>query len=318
MASKMTLVFLISVTVTLLVVSYFLLKQGRTTTEGFEVASYSVKDLDINTCPTFASEIQTAKGSTDCCQGDMVDGKCNGTTFCTKSPAYTGVPACDEKWREYFAKKGTDFCPPTMSNYFEDVTNPSAIKGCSAGPITKDGKMPKDGTAKQCKIYASEVDNQKKIDSCSIEKQRAKVQCPVVNGGSPAAKVAIDPRTNVLIGFQCEYPFEIGMPTMCFEKGSVYDYLDTIMPNWRTNSQFVKNVEDVICDNYIRRRESSRNEANKLQAEQKAREAAEANAKAAQDARAKVEADLKKKLEDASRLQQQLDEANRQLQSCKK
>ncbi len=101
MASQMTLVFLISVTVTLLVVSYFLLKQEKT--EGFETQNtYSVESLEINTCPSYASEIQTAKGSTDCCQGDAVDGKCNGTTFCTKSPAYLGVPSCVDKWRQYF------------------------------------------------------------------------------------------------------------------------------------------------------------------------------------------------------------------------
>ena len=37
-----------------------------------------------------------------------------------------------------------------------------------------------------------------------------------------------------------------------------------------------------------------------------------------QDAKAKAEAELKKKLEEASRLQQQLDAANRQLRTCKK
>jgi hypothetical protein len=319
MASKMTLVFLISVTVTLLVVSYFLLKQEHT--EGFQSTSYSVKDLDIRTCPSFASEIQTARGNTDCCQGDMVDGKCNGTTFCTKSPSYAGVPACDEKWREYFTTKGTDFCPPTMPHYFEDVINPSAIKGCSAGPITKDGKMPKDATAKQCKVYPSEEDNLSKIDSCYLEKQRAKIQCPVVNGQSPAADLYSEQNQseqNQFVAFRCSYPFELGMPQFCFEKKSVYNYLSKIFgPNWVTTGR-VRDVDSILCENYIAQRESARDRASKLQAEQRAREAAEANAKAAQDAKAKAEAELKKKLEDASRLQQQLDEANRQLQTCKK
>ena len=310
-------VFFIVLTIGLLLVSSFvLLQQKQKQKEGFESPLYSVKDLDIHTCPTFASEIQTSKGSTDCCQGDMVDGKCNGTTFCTKSPAYAGVPSCDDKWREYFTTKGTDFCPPTMPHYFEDVINPSAIKGCSAGPITKDGKMPKDGLAKQCKVYASEGDNLSKIDSCYIEKERARIQCPVVNGQSPAADLYIE--RNQFVAFRCSYPFELGMPQFCFEKKSVYNYLSKIFgPNWKTSGH-VRGVEEILCDNYIAQRESARDRASKLQAEQKAREAAEANAKASQDAKAKAEAELKKKLEEASRLQQQLDAANRQLRTCKK
>lgn len=314
MASKMTLVFLISVTVTLLVVSYFLLRQEKT--EGFESMGYSVKDLDINTCPSFADEIQTTKGSTDCCQGDAVDGKCNGTTFCTKSPAYPGVPSCVDKWRDYFKDKGANFCPPTMQNYYEDVTDSNAPKGCSAGPISTDGKMPMNSSAKQCKVYASEGDNKSKIDSCYLEKLRAKIQCPVVNGDSPQADMYIE--RNEFVAFRCSYPFELGMPQFCFEKQSAFDYLTKVFgPNWRTNDR-ISGVDEILCDNYIKRRNNAREEANRLQAEKRAREAAEAKAKEEAAARAAADALAQKRADEASRLQQQLDEANRRLQNCPK
>jgi hypothetical protein len=318
MASKITLVFLISVTVTLLVVSYFLLKQKRV--EGFTTqGGYSVESLEINTCPPYASEIQTAKGSTDCCQGDMVDGKCNGTTFCTKSPAYKDVPSCIDKWREYFKDKGNNFCPPTMSNYYEDITNGSAPKGCSAGPISKDGKVPLDGTAKQCKVYASEENNKTWANSCYIEKLRAKVQCPVVNGQSPEATLYLDDRDKTKFGLiQCQYPFELGMPTFCAERSSLEQYFTRLIPNWRTNSRLDENVKMYACENYIARREAAQTEANRLQVEEKKRQEAEAKAKKEAEARAAAEANAKKRADEASRLQQQLDEANRQLQSCKK
>jgi hypothetical protein len=316
MASKVSLLFLILTTVSLLVLSYFLLqKENR---EGFQVQQYSVQNLDINTCPPFAVEIQTAKGYTDCCQGDMVDGKCNGTTFCTKSPAHDDIKTCQEAWREYFSKKGADFCPPTMPNYYEDVVNTSGPKGCSAGPITEDGKQPKDTTSKQCKVYPSEEDNKAKLDSCFAEKERAKVQCPAVNGTSPSAAFYKDWRDqSKYLAITCDYPFEIGMPTQCFDKKSVELALDTLYPNWRNDTYQVDWVKLNSCDNYISRRESSRQEANKLQAEQKAREDAQAKAKAAADARAAAEAEAKKRADEASRLQQQLDEANRQLRNCK-
>lgn len=317
MASKMTLVFLISVTLTLLVVSYFLWKQEKQ--EGFQTQSYSVRDLEINTCPSFATEIQTAKGSTDCCQGDAVDGKCNGTTFCTKSPAYPGVPSCLDKWRDYFREKSQSICPPTMQNYYEDVTNPSGQKGCSAGPITADGKMPTSSTERQCKVYASETDNTTKLDSCYVERLRSKIQCPVVNGQSPVAKLYTDFRDSTkYLAITCDYPFEIGMPTQCFEKASVERALDSMDKNWRTNSNQVEWVNTNSCDNYINRRNSSRDEANRMQAEQRAREIAEEARRKEEEARRAAEELAKKRAEESSRLQQQLDEANRRLQSCPK
>ncbi len=315
MASKTVLIVLISTTLALLVVSYFLWKPE--TKEGFET-SYSVDMLQINTCPTFAMEIQTTKGSTDCCQGDMVDGKCNGTTFCTKSPAYMGVPNCIDAWREYFTKKSSDICPSTIPNYYEDVTNPASQKGCSAGPISSDGKMPKDTTSKQCKIYTSEEDNKTKSDSCYVEKLRAKVQCPAINRISPPAALYPDWRDkSKYLAITCDYPFEIGMPLQCFDRASVERYLDTVTPNWRTNTGQVNWLNINSCDNYLNRRESSRTEASRLQEEERKRKEAQAAADASNKAREQAEANAKKRADEASRLQQQLDEANRKLQQCK-
>lgn len=316
MASKTILFALISTTLALLVISYFL--WDRDTKEGFQAPAYSVDMLQINTCPTFATEIQTAKGSTDCCQGDMIDGKCNGTTFCTKSPAYLGVPNCIDAWREYFTKKGTDICPSTMPNYYEDVTNPRSQKGCSAGAISSDGKMPTDQITKQCKIYASEEDNKTKLDSCYVEKIRSKVQCPAINRIAPPAELFRDWRDATrYIAITCNYPFELGMPLQCFDKASVEAYLNTVTPNWRTNTFQVDWVNTNSCENYLNRRESARGEANRLQEEERKRKEAQAAADASNKAREQAEANAKKRAEEASRLQQQLDEANRKLQQCK-
>ncbi len=317
MASKLTVTFLITVTVALLIASYFLVKQSSI--EPFQNASYTVNDLDINTCPAFTSEIQTAKGSTDCCQGDMVDGKCNGTTFCTKSPAYPGVKACVDKWREYFTEKGTNLCPATMPNYFEDVTNSQAQKGCSAGPIVTDGSVPKDGSAKQCKIYPSEEDNRTKADSCYVEKMRSRIQCPVVNGQSPPTTLQRWwwKDNSLLAFFTCNYPFEIGMPQMCYDRQSVEIYWDSAVPNWRTQSMYSQWLARNACANYINLRNESQAEANRLQAEQRAREAAEKARREEEERRRKAEEEANRRAAEASRLQQQLDEANRRLQNCK-
>lgn len=317
MASKLTLTFLITVTVALLVASYFLIQ--KTSVEPFQDRPYSVNDLDINTCPTYTTEIQTAKGNTDCCQGDMVDGKCNGTTFCTKSPAYAGISSCVDKWREYFKDKGLKTCPPTMPNYFEDVTNEQAPKGCSAGAIEPNGSLPKPGTAAQCRIYASENDNKTKADSCYVEKMRALVQCPSVKGQSPPTFLQRwSWKDDSLVAFfTCNYPFEIGMPGTCYDKKSVEAYWDIENPNWRNNPGYSSWLSVNSCDNYIKRRNDSQSEATRLQAEQRAREAAEKARREEEERRRKAEEDARKRAEEASRLQQQLDEANRRLQNCR-
>jgi hypothetical protein len=319
MASKnILLTVLIPVTVALLVGCYFMYREESV--EGFQTQRYTVNDLDINLCPSFATEIQTSKGSTDCCQGDMVDGKCNGTTFCTKSPAYPGVKACVDKWREYFKEKGDTLCPTTMPNYFEDVMKKGAVKGCSAGPIVVDGSLPKDGSARQCKVYDSEQENKTKADSCYIEKMRARIRCPVVNNQSPTALLnRMWWKDNSLFAFfTCDYPFELGMPDKCWDRTSIESYFDQAIPNWRTQQFYMDWLNKHTCGNYINLRNASREEANRLQAEKAAREAAERARREEEDRRRKAEEDARKKADEASRLQQQLDEANRRLRNCKK
>ena len=312
MASKITLVFLITVTVTLLGASYFLVK-GQPSTEGFETQNYTVNDLDINLCPSYTTEIQTAKGSTDCCQGDMVDGKCNGQTFCTKSPAYTGVKACVDKWREYYREKGINMCPPTMPNYFENIQSKTAMKGCSAGPIVANGTVPKDKGAKQCIIYPTDSDNLRKADSCYVEKMRTRIQCPVVKSSSPSPNLQRwSWKDNSLFAFfTCNYPFEPNIPIVCYDRASVEKFWDDSVPNWRTNIQYSEWLRHNACDSYLKTREDARKEAERLEAERRAREAAERARRQEEERRKKAEEEARRRADEARRLQQQLEEARR-------
>jgi hypothetical protein len=158
-------------------------------------------------------------------------------------------------------------------------------------------------------VYATEAENLSKRDSCYLEKERIKIQCPVVNRKSPAAEGYFD--RNKFEFFYCKYPFELGMPDSCVDRKSGMNYFDRIWPNWKINKDWIKNVENTFCDTYIRRREQAQNEAKRLQEEQKRREDAERGRK-------KAEEEAKKRADEASRLQQQLDEANRRLQTCKR
>lgn len=317
MASKDYLSLLIGVTIILLVVSFFLYPKNQV--EGFATQrSYSVNDLEISACPTYTNEIQTAKGKTDCCTGELIDGKCNAKTFCTKSPKYDNVPTCIEAWRQYFRKKGIDFCPATMPNYFEDVRNPQAMKGCSASSIVKDGKTFTDGTKKRCQIYATEALNKSKSDSCYLEKERLKIQCPVVNGRSPEAMMMLNVVNKNFNYFYCQYPFEIGMPDRCYDKKTVMAFQDAVNPNWRMQSNALAQVNDDTCDNYIAKRQRIRAELDRLAEERRRREAAEAKYRALWSRFQSFFSRFKRQESNNNRLQQQLDDANRRAQQCKK
>lgn len=297
MASKAPLVFFIALTIALLIASVFMMQDTKT--EGFATGAYTTKVLNINACPPYANEIQTSKGNTDCCQGDMVDGKCNGTTFCTKSPAYTGVPACVDKWREYYTKKGKDICPATMPNYYEDILKPAAAKGCSAGAISQDGMRIVDAKAPQCRIYPTEALNQTKPDSCSLEKQRLKIQCPVVNGKSPVPIARINKDTNTFELFYCQYPFEAEIPDRCLDQVTSQLYFDKTNPNWRTNSVLGQSVRNQFCGNYTKEREKAKERLRQLELERQKRLAAEKENQRLQNL-------LKNSKSMISRLQQQL------------
>lgn len=309
MASQMVAI-LIGIAVLVLMSSAYCMTQIPTK-EPFTNPQYSVSNLEINLCPTFASEIQTAKGSTDCCQGDMVDGKCNGTTFCTKSPAYPGVPACVDKWREYFQKKSNDVCPTSMRNYYEDIRNPNSIKGCSAGPITKDGKAPAQATRPKCRVYEKETDNRTKADSCYIERQRLRIRCPVVKGQAPSPSANVTQATNTFNFFFCQYPFEPNMPDRCTDKNTIYAYMNRVNPSWRTQASTTGSINDQLCSNYINARNMARERANRLEAERQKREAAERERNRLQSRLARFQSMFRKNQQDSSRLQLQLDEANR-------
>ena len=299
----------------LAVLATFLFGHQGQQTEGFAVRSYSVQDLTLNACPSYASEVQTARGSTDCCQGDLVDGKCNGSTFCTKSPAYTGVKNCTDAWRLYFADKGTNVCPATMRNYYEDVTNPGAAKGCSEGPISADGKRPTDGSKKKCTIYPTETDNKTKPDSCYLEKERSKIQCPVVNRQSPQAMMQVNPTTKAFQYFYCQYPFELGIPDKCMDSTTFTAYYTTVNPNWRTDSHASQQLKESLCSQYIATRNRAYDMLRKLEEERRAREAAEAKTRKVFSLFSKLKSLFTQSKAQASRLQLQLDVANRKAQT---
>ena len=227
-----------------------ILKAVGSTKEGFS-ANAKTSNINLNFCPSWAPQTQTAKGNTDCCEGDLVDGKCNGRTFCTLSPPHDGVPTCVESWKQYYAQKSQQLCPTTMPNYFEDPKNKQAIVGCSASLIVNDGSRPQNGSAARCRVYKTEKENREMADSCFVEKGKLAVRCPPFPGYS--TKVELVNQGNRFGSYVCTYVNPIGQRNSCNDEKSLIEMWDRQNPNWRMDRGRTTQLENISCRTFVER-----------------------------------------------------------------
>jgi hypothetical protein len=299
------------------------------TTEGFQ----STSQITINMCPLWAPQVQTAKGNTDCCEGDLADGKCNGNTFCTLSPAHDNVQTCINAWKQYYIDKSKQ-CPSTMANYFEDIKTRGGQKGCSAANTKEDGIAPVNPTAARCKIYPTEKENRERPDSCFVEKERLTVKCPPFSGYTSRVE-------NVLIkeggvdkfgSFVCSYTNQLGQRNSCNDEKSLIAMWDRQNPNWRVSPGKYKQLEEISCKTFLARERKKEEERQRIEAERrradeerKKREAAEkrfSNLRSVFDRfrrQAQEAAERAKRAAEEQRraAQRRVEELSRRLRGCK-
>jgi len=256
--------------------------------------------LQVRFCPLTAPVVQTSKGYTDCCDGDLLDGKCKGNVICTQSPSHDSIPSCQDYWKTYFEKKSTDLCPPSMTNYYENVRDPNAIKGCSLSKPLPDGTQPSNPSSPRCRIYNTPNENETITDSCHIAKLKDKVRCPVLSDATNTEVKIANSHGNQFGFFYCHYTSNMGIPSFCGDDSSYMGFLDKMNPNWRTSS-WASQTMDSICSNFLNARNTNSREAQKkrLDDERRRREQAEKELRDAQERNAKLQAQWQAALNDA-------------------
>jgi len=278
--------------------------QNQKIAEGFASWNdFTAISLNISFCPLYAPEIQTSRGSTDCCEGDFIDGKCKGRTFCTQSPTHDGIKSCLEAWRDYFRNQGEKHCtagPEGLPHYYENVKVRNGIKGCSASPVHESGAYPQNAGAKFCRVYDSDWDNQRKANSCYNEKRRLALVCPNVPNENYQAK--IKEGNGDFQYLMCEYSgaTTAGIPSFCGEDNTFGRYNDSIAPNWRTGKD-AEVIEENFCSDYLNARRRREMRAKKAAEERAAREKAERDAKYQWGLREKMERNWRAALESAKK-----------------
>jgi hypothetical protein len=153
------LLWLVFVGISAIIIGFFIKYYwGDTFKEGFTTPI-------IYACPTNSTNYITKEGYTNCCNGDVVNGECNGNDICTLSPNNViGLPTCTILEARKAASAGAAKCPGGIPNYFASADG--TLKGCSVSNITPDGVAPTDSTMLQCILYPTAVLDSSRLDSC--------------------------------------------------------------------------------------------------------------------------------------------------------
>lgn len=176
MGSVPFLIWLLCVGVAALMIGAFIkMDSSKDTKEGFSGG------IRITTCPSGSNTYTNSDGDTNCCNGDIVDGKCNGTNMCSLSPTSKNVISCAEWLRKEWEKRTRRFCPGSMYNYFGTLQRTPGSEGCSASVCNDNGSEPSNYNAPKCTIYGTDELNLGKADSCVNIQARDAMQCPQAN-----------------------------------------------------------------------------------------------------------------------------------------
>jgi hypothetical protein len=132
--------------------------------EPFAGGIYSTNDISISTCPKGTNSLVNSNGTTVCCNGTLLGSSCQGTEVCSLSGSTDKMPSCSEYYGQYLESKGATSCPTSMPNYFESLDG--KYRGCTSGKRTPDGTSPAKSNQQQCIIYATEAEDNKKLNSC--------------------------------------------------------------------------------------------------------------------------------------------------------
>ena len=186
-------------------------------------------------CPHSARSYTDPKtGATNCTRGQVNYNEPTEPGFCTLTPG-TGLIPCSEYLAEYNQKMEAKFCFPGLKRYYEDNSSKNSISGCASG-VNADASAPGPGTD-TCKIYKTQQENERKIDSCFNKKaeynfansaicKQTKCKTAIVNFGDSPALIS---STNIDPGSY--------RPTTCYEKESALRYLRIILKGDRLQNE---------------------------------------------------------------------------------
>lgn len=194
---------------------------------------------NLQSCPADLTQY-TTDISINCCDGDVAGSRCNGTPKCTLSNSSGNLPRCIDYLAEYINDQSKKHCTASLKNYYEPKNPGKGMKGiCTSSRVSNNYTSQDDITAPKCVVYRSPELNESSSDSCYNQKLMENMIVP-----SGAQKHLWRPSKDVVL-FYATYQDELKMMS-CYDRKTLYDYLDKMVPSWRSNKYYVRYIEDSI------------------------------------------------------------------------
>ena len=224
-------VLLISITVILLVLYYKDNIKTNNIQEDFE-------NFYLSACPSGYKSFYDNNGDTICCDGQIIGSKCLSDNQCTlNGKGIPDLPNCTELLQKLYTKRSKEYCPSSMSNYFEDRTKD--IKGCTTGSLNPTMTGPKKWDQPKCMIYKSVEQNTNSKDSCDNQKLLDNTQC----FGNNCTKELVQPISTAAPLVAIGFTDSSGMHRVAYTMESMENFLNTTNPNWRNQGiDLTKNI----------------------------------------------------------------------------
>ena len=247
------LIWIVCVGIAALAIGVFIKYTSSQGKEGFDTAV----SISITACPATTNTYMSSSGDTNCCNGDIVDNRCNGNVVCSLSPTVrNGTISCSEWVSHEWTVRANRFCTNTIPYYFGTMyRRNSDNQGCSASPCTSDGGSPSDPTKPICKIYSSSTDEYGKADSCFNSRYRDAMISPtatstkniIASGTKPNGQLYPALFTATFIPTRSGSP---ATPVTCQDWTRYKLYLDTVDPTGTTSSAWAQNAATNVyfCD----------------------------------------------------------------------
>lgn len=221
------LIWLLCVGIGAIILGFYLTRSNPfDSMEGFQAGQDFT--LKMTACPPVTTSYKTSAGDTNCCRGEVVNGKCNETDiWCSLSPQVDGkIKTCSQWLTDEWKKMGAQLCPKSMPFYFGSVSS-KENHGCSETRASEDGSKPQMENAKQCKNYLSSSDELGNLDSCFNVKQMESVECPTPDAVKSMVHTGKEGDKKLPVLFACSYtpPNKSSLvPVMCYdeERAKIY------------------------------------------------------------------------------------------------
>ena len=201
-------------------------------------------------CPASTATYITPEGDTNCCDGDVVDNRCNGNDICSLSPSSpNGLMSCADWIIKEWTARSARFCTNSMPYYFGTMHRRSnEIQGCSASQCTSDGGSPQDPMQPTCKIYQTSVDDYGQIDSCFNAAALDKLQCPITSATKDLVSTGIKNGILSPALLRCTYippnGSSLNVPVHCNDVARFETYINTTLD--KNSSQYIDLIDKLI------------------------------------------------------------------------